>query len=553
MGLDVHSLQIRQPHAERSASKWVAGRTAPPDRRVSPARLLRTCLTAFALLLLLDGLARAQTTPDASVESSVRARHESFETALKNVADENRRLAEEIRELKEQLNLRSPDRNQPGSAQGTPVAYQDDPVGPYQEPSPPNPDAPLASSDLPEFQLRGRFNRFGVDYDNGFLLAPENEEETPFSLKINSQNVFRYDGFVRGATFWIDSAGNQNPIDNSNSFQIPRGRLIFSGKAFLPELRYLLNIDYNTVTSNPIGFRAYVLSYRFSRALELFVGQSKVPGTREWIESAFAPLEGPDRTMATTFFRPSLSQGIWITGEPVDDLFYHFMMSNGFNTLNLRPGQLDNRFCWSGSSWWEPWGRFGRGYADIEAHEDPVVRMGACYTFALGKGSQSSSDAVENAAIRLSDGTLITQPGAFAPGVTLQTYDISLAAVDLALKYRGFSLSTEWFLQNLTSLEGNGPLPISATQAYGGFLQGGYFVLPQKVELYGRTSIVTGHYGTGSEVAGGLNWFIIPGKSNLRFTFDAAWLDSSPADQNRTGLVAGQTGLLVRSQVTVVY
>jgi hypothetical protein len=394
---------------------------------------------------------------------------------------------------------------------------------------------------------------FKVDYDNGFVIVPNKREETPFSLKINSQNVIRYTGFAPGARFWVDSAGNSNRITDENSFGIPRGRLIFSGNALLPDLSYRLNFDYNTVTSNPIGFRAYELAYRFDRALELHVGQGKVPGSREWLENAFAALEGPDRTMATTFFRPSLSQGIWITGEPMDQVYYHAMMSNGFNTLNLSPTQLFQRLCWSGSVWWEPLGDFGRGYADFEDHQTPVVRMGASYTFALGNGSQAASDAVENSAIRLSDGTLITQTGAFAPGVTLQRYDISLAAVDLAYKYRGLSLSTEWYAQDLLGLEANGPLPLRSTQAYGGFVQGGYFVLPQKVELYSRASFVTGRYGSGSELAGGLNWFILPGKSNLRFTWDAAWLDQSPADQNRTGFVAGQTGLLIRTQITAAY
>jgi hypothetical protein len=397
------------------------------------------------------------------------------------------------------------------------------------------------------------FDEYRVGYDNGFAIESRNKDESPFTLKINSQNMFRYSGFQRDAATWTDSAGNQNPISNSNNFQIPRGRLIFSGKAFDPKLSYLLNIDYNTVTSNPIGFRAYELSYQFSRAVEVHVGQSKVPGTREWLESGFAPLEGPDRTMATTFFRPSLSQGIWLTGQPLDGLYYHAMMANGFNTLNLRPNQLNNRFCWAGSTWWEPWGDYGRGYADLEHHAEPVIRLGTSYSFALGQGSQSDSDAVENSSIRLSDGTLITQLGALAPGVTLQSYDVSLVAFDVSFKHRGLSLSSEWFAQDLSSLEGNGPLPVSSTRAYGGFVQGGYFVVPQTIELYSRASFVTGQYGSGTETAAGVNWFLIPGKSNLRFTFDTAWLDSSPASQNRTGYSAGQTGILVRTQITASY
>jgi hypothetical protein len=392
-----------------------------------------------------------------------------------------------------------------------------------------------------------------VDYENGFAILPENVDDTPFSLRVRSQNMVRYNGFAADEPFWINSAGERIPLGNNSFFGIPRGRLIFSGTALLPRLTYLLNIDYNSVSSQPIGFRAYELNYRFGRAFELSVGQSKVPGSREWLESAFSPLQSADRTMATTFFRPSLSQGVWATGQPLDGLYYHAMVANGFNTLNLLPERLNNRFAWSGSVWWEPWGDFGRGYSDLQHHEEAVVRLGGSYTYAIGRGSQAASDAVENSPIRLSDGTIITTPGAFAPGVILQRYDVSLAAVDLAYKYRGLGLSAELYFQDLLGLEGTGPLPIRSTSAFGGFIKGGYFIIPQRAELYARASLVTGDYGTGSELGGGFNWFFLQGRDNLFFTFDTAWLESSPAGQARTGFVAGQTGFLLRTQFTIVY
>ncbi|MEN9666173.1 MAG: hypothetical protein RLZZ326_2536, partial [Planctomycetota bacterium] len=267
----------------------------------------------------------------------------------------------------------------------------------------------------------------------------------------------------------------------------------------------------------------------------------------------FAPLQSADRTMATTFFRPSLSQGVWITGEPLDGLFYHAMVANGFNTLNLLPEALNNRFAWAGSAWWEPWGEFGPGYSDLQDHQKGAIRLGGCYTYALGSGSQSASDAVENSPIRLSDGTIITTPGALAPGVTLLSYDISLAAIDLAWKYRGLSLSSELYFQDLLGFRATGPLPIGSTSAFGGFVKAGSFVVPRETELYVRTSYVTGAYGSGTEWGGGFNRFFLPGKDNLFFTLDAAWLESSPAGQNRTGFVAGQTGLLVRAQIVASY
>lgn len=481
------------------------------------------------------------------------ARINRLEQSVQATMEENRRLLDKLLVIENQCNFISSVVTASSLNPQNSSSSQALDIVPPAPDSLPLPSAPTTPIGIPQPFWVSPPNQFTVGYDNGFVIVPNNLNDNPFSLKINSQTVFRLAGFERDHSTWTDSAGNVNPISNTAAYQIPRGRLIFSGKVYDPKLSYLLNIDYNTVTNNPIGFRAYEMSYRFNRAIELHVGQSKVPGTREWIESAFAPLEGPDRSMATTFFRPSLSQGIWIDGQLENGFHYIAMMSNGFNTLNLTPSQLNDRFCWSGSAWWEPWGEFGRGYADLEFHENPVIRFGASYTFALGSGSQSSSDAVENSSIRLSNGTLITQLGALAPGVTLQSYDISLAAYDISYKWRGLSLSTEWFLQNLSSLQANGPIPVSSTQAYGGFLQGGYFVVPQKAEFYSRSSFVAGAYGSGWETAGGLNWFFIPGKSNLRFTFDTAWLENSPASQNRTGYVAGQSGLLIRTQMTMTF
>ncbi|MFO1023111.1 MAG: porin [Planctomycetales bacterium] len=389
-------------------------------------------------------------------------------------------------------------------------------------------------------------------FDRGFVIRPLDPDKSPFELKITGQDQIRYAGFQRDVSTWTDSAGVVSPVDNMSNFQIPRGRLILSGFAFRKELLYNLNIDYNTVGNSQINFRAYWLAWRFGRGLTVYAGQSKVPGGREWLLS-FVDTQGVDRTMATTFFRPSLSQGIWATGEPTDGVYYHVMMSNGFNTLGATPDQLSSLMAFSGSTWWEPWGSFGRGYSDFEWHEDPAIRIGTSLTYAPERGPQGGSSVPENSAIRLSDGTLITEIGALAPGVTLNAFKIGLATVDFAYKHHGFSMSGEFYSQNLYDLRGSGPIARSSIYQYGGFAQAGYFVIPQKLEPFLRTSHVTGPFGSGAEYAGGFNWFPLTGKQNLKFTFDTASLDNCPADQNRTNYVAGQTGLLVRSQLQIYF
>jgi hypothetical protein len=550
-------------------------------RPCEPARLL-DCVAALVWLLAARPLAaqapnttapaQVPAQPPAAIENRLR----QLERRQAELLEQNRRLSARLNELVDQNGGKSPaffnfDEPLPSAgglkATGPKSAFDftglDDPESdppeaailpvrgedhtdelpaPVWRPGAPSPDG-LGSDGS---------TGYSVGYDKGFFIAPTDADEFPFSFKFNNQTQVRYTAFDAGEARWTDSTGAVIPITDRSNFEIPRGRAVFSGFVFLPDLTWMLNIDYNTVTDSPVNFRAYWMAYTFNRGLTLYLGQNKVPGSREWLVSNMNML-GPDRSMATTFFRPSLSQGIWATGEPIDGLFYHAMISNGFNTLNTKPSELDSRMAFSLSVWDEPWGEFGAGYGDFDWHEEPALRFGTSLTYSPEHGQQGDPNAPENAAIRLTDGTILTAPGALAPGVTLNIYYVGLETFDVSYKYRGFSISGEFYLQQLFGLRGNGPLPVSSLFAYGGFLQTGYFVIPQKFELYGRTSQITGRNGNGGEFAAGFNWFFFPGKQNLRYTLDAAWVERSPADQNRTDYRAGDTGVLIRSQFQLFF
>lgn len=540
----------------------------PPLPRPGRLRLAMYSLAAV-LLLTPPPFAMAEApgpAPSGEMSAVFEQRIRQLEQSQQTLLEQNRQLSSQIQSRSSQE--RSPQVSEiPADMIVPPSPADDTPTGlpsavpAFDAAGPTPPDvfstAPVDTSlefprEGPFFNPGARSPDYFVTFDRGFVIRPTNADDSPFELKINAQNQIRYTGFLRDDATWTDSAGVVSPVSNMSSFQIPRGRIIFSGFAFRKELLYNLNIDYNTVSSSQINFRAYWLAWRFSKAMTVYAGQSKVPGSREWLES-FVNTMGVDRSMATTFFRPSLSQGIWATGEPTSGLFYHVMMSNGFNTLGSTPQQLNSKMAFSGSLWYEPLGTFGPGYSDFEWHEDPAIRLGTSLTYSPESGPQGTSLAPENSAIRLSDGTLVTDTGAIAPGVTLNAFKIGLASIDLACKYRGLGISGEFFWQDLFALEGTGPLPRSSIRQYGGFAQAGYFWIPEKVETYARTSHVTGPYGTGSEYAGGFNWFLLPGKQNLRFTLDAAWLNNCPADQNRTNYQAGQTGILVRSQLQLYF
>ncbi|KLU05398.1 hypothetical protein RISK_002605 [Rhodopirellula islandica] len=384
-------------------------------------------------------------------------------------------------------------------------------------------------------------------YDSGWTWRPRDPEASPFELTAGLHNQFRYTGFARDEATSVDSAGNVREINNRNDFNINRGRLVFSGYAFDEDLRFYSNIDYSTVTSNPIQLLLGWISFRMSDRLSIHLGLGKLPGTWEWTETSRYTL-GADRTMATTFFRPSITAGMWAKGKLTDDVSYHVLVGNGFNTLSLQASELDTQLAYSALSWWEPLEEFGRGFSDIENHPSLAIRLGQGLTQTGNSSSSNADPAAEQTVIRLSDGTRLIEPNAIAPGVTVNAFDIWLYSAHFGVKRRGFSFSSEVFLRWLRNIEGDNGTMLPSLFDHGFFVQGGAFVIPQTLELFARASQVNGEYGSGNEVSAGFNWHLFNQRS-ARFTFDVTSIDDSPAQQSRTGYVAGESGTLFRSQL----
>jgi hypothetical protein len=412
---------------------------------------------------------------------------------------------------------------------------------------------PLAASADCEAQYHGEDIPFThvVVYDDGWTLRPVDSNASPYELKFSFHDQFRYTGFASDEPFVTNSAGQQVATPDRNSFDINRGRLVFSGYAIDPLVEFYVNIDYNTVSDRPVQLLMGWIRHPFNPAFNLAYGLGKVPGTWEWQESARYTL-GSERSLATTYFRPSITAGVWADGEPLSNLHYAALIGDGFNTFTLNTSELDTNFVYSGLLWWEPLGPFGVGFSDLECHADSVVRLGNALTFSRQDADPADEPGPEQTVVRISDGTPLVTPGALAPGVTVNQFDFTLYTVHAGWKHQGMSLSGEYFFRWLTDIRGNGTIPDSSIADNGFFIQGGAFAIPQTIELFVYGSAVFGQFGDGSELGGGVNWYVKHTR-NWRLTFDAARVDDSPAQQDRTGFLAGASGLLIRSQCWVFF
>jgi hypothetical protein len=414
----------------------------------------------------------------------------------------------------------------------------------------PSPEPSAAVAAAPSPAPKGGFD---VGYDKGFYLRPRDPSSFPFSVRLNGRMQLRYTNFQRDREHWTDNAGVTRNISNRNDFEIERGRLEFSGLMIDPRLGYYLNIDGDTDDNHRAVFHDFWVSYAFHRALALYGGKAFVPGSRDWLNGS-TRTRFADRSLATTFFRPDRSIGLWLIGEPLDGVFYRTMLANGFNTSDLAPDEIDDRFATATSVWWDVGDDYGSGASDLESRERLAALVGTSFTYAPDDGEDGSGSPLdEENFLRLSDGTRLVDSGALEPGVTVDRFEIYLYALDAACKWRGASLNGEYYFRWVKDIAApTGPLAKDDMFDHGFYLEVGYFVIPQRVELNGRTSQIFGDFGDAAEYAGGVNWFV-NGTHNFKLTLDVTDVEHSPVSNSGPNYRAGDDGLLLRTQVQTAF
>lgn len=445
--------------------------------------------------------------------------------------------------------------SRPAPSSSLPALLPDEPLAPLSELAPAfgpqtvaRPPAPLVSRYAVS---SSRFIVGEYDDDRGqfVLVRPKDAQRVPFEVRLDLYTEARYTNFAPSAEVWVDSTGAVQPIRSLDSVEVTRNFVQFQGFALDPRLQYTA-ILFSSTALNDTVYLGW-LNYRFSEALDVRVGNWVIPGTREWYES-FRWTMGADRLMATTFFRPNISPGIWAQGQPFENFYYVAMVANSLNRFTQGIQRTGSSRAFGGSVWWEPLGAFGLGPSDIENHSSPVVRLGA-NTAISSESNQGFSPTLElsnpeDTIVRLSDGTPLFRSGALGPGVDLVSTNLQLFTIDGAIKYRGFGLSGEYFFRSLNGFRATGAQPImNSLFDHGGLLQGSYFLRPNHLELFARTSFVTGRFGTGNEYGAGLNWYP-QGKRTWRYTFEVLRINDSPAQNLLTGYRAGESGTLFQLQ-----
>jgi hypothetical protein len=209
---------------------------------------------------------------------------------------------------------------------------------------------------------------------------------------------------------------------------------------------------------------------------------------------------------------------------------------------------IDNHLAYSLSIWYDL-NEFSKEWNDWEYHDRVAIRAGTAFTYSReDRLSNTEISAPENNVTYISDGHLLFETGALAPGVTLQLADYFLSAVDFGIKYKGLAFNAEFYNRWLNRFRADGPLPINSMYDWGFEASLGYFVLRSRLEPIVRASFIHGPYRKPFEVAVGVNWYPFATRW-VWMTVEAIGIKDDPYASGYYVYSVGQTGLLVPVQL----
>jgi hypothetical protein len=393
------------------------------------------------------------------------------------------------------------------------------------------------------------------DFDpgEGFLLGRSKIGE----LSLSAYGLLRYINQLPASQSFTDHLGNEHNVDTRNDLFAHRFMVFFKG--WLGTRKLIYNITLWTVNTTDQKAIFGMLGYQFSRKFSLYGGLNGLPGTRS-IQGSHPYWLAPDRVMADEFFRPYFTNSVWAQGEILPGLWYNAVLGNNNSSLGVKATDLDRKLTYGTSAWWMPTTReFGpRGaYGDWEYHDKVATRFGFGYVKSPeNRQISDSTGPSNNTTLRLADSLNVFDTGSLAPDVTVQTVDYRVFSTDAAVKYKGFFLQFEYYNRWLDKFVANGPLPVKSIHDHGFYIQGAFYPIKHRLELYGVTSQIFGDKDAGfdnsSEYIGGANYYITRSR-NYRINAQVMNVNRSPVSSTFGYYVGGQNGTTVSTAASFFF
>lgn len=300
-------------------------------------------------------------------------------------------------------------------------------------------------------------------------------------------------------------------LEDANEFRIRRFKLYFTGYAFDPRLTYRMQLAFENVNNTRLLLDDIWLNYRFMDEISAQMGQSKTPYSRNELYND-GVIEFQERALAVDAFKPGRDMGASILGSLGKGRLTYMagvFGGDGQNTLRTSDHAMPMIRLVA-----NPIGQIGVGESDLEGRTTPALSFGIDgFTNTLKKtGDTVLESSTPNYASPT--GWFGKNIGLFATG---ENIFIESASADVQLKWMGLSVQGEYFVGHA-----KGDTSGVKLRAYGWYAQSGYLVIPHKVELAARYSLVDANRAVfrdqSSVVTGAATWYIK--RNNVKLQLD---------------------------------
>jgi hypothetical protein len=368
------------------------------------------------------------------------------------------------------------------------------------------PEAKKKIADISPAKLKAGYGKKGFyleSLDGKFHLAMSGRVQVLYTFNDRESDV--------NTTATTTSPGDRD----TSSFRLRRGRLVWDGHAFTKDLKYHLNLE-TPGTTQGTHLLDYYVNYSGLPEIGKYVaikgGQFKVPFSRQRLNSS-SSFQLIDRSIVNDEFNLDRDVGVDFHRNLFGEKFeYHLGIFTGHGT-NRRTENADNNMLYVGRIAWHPFGFFDYKETDYDHSKSLMATVG--FAAAHNAGGEIRTGAVRTA-------------------VSDDLY-MNLFTIDGGLKYKGFSLLTEAFLRSLREPAGVSTRS-NRTNGIGYMVQGGYFVIPKRLEVASRyawldrefnkdkddVAILVGEgttrrtLGSDEEITFGLNYYFNGHKNKLQ-------------------------------------
>ena len=338
-----------------------------------------------------------------------------------------------------------------------------------------------------------------VEYNKGAVIKTTDNN---YSIKLNArfQGIFTY--------------ANPDGSQSESTFRLRRARILASGNVFAPWLRYSTQV---TLEGSSAAMRDAYIEAAYYKWLTPRVGQYKVPFDREFLDGGFN-LQLIERSIASSEFSLMRDIGLEFSGKKILD---HFAYSAGiFNGSGANRNNVDDDYMYVGRLVWSPYSPFPYSESAVDDPSSPVFSLGIAGAYMPG----------------LDPGERATLAGKLgSTSIVPVESDVTQWTADAAYKYLNFSVMSGYYYRSIDPKE---PTTYGKQDAWGFYLQGGYFIVPRHFEVAGRYACIDPDnpeqvsYNEKDEYTIGLNYYLEGHNAKAGINYSLFSTDKEAGDED---------------------